>query len=173
MNEKLNADLRRWRDADASGRDDEADAALRAVFDGMEPVRPNPSVRFTADVMAAVAAAAVEDARVARRTRRALVVGGTGLGLALAYFAGGWVLSQVSSAMVWLLDGLVGAVVRTAMAMHGGGNIWGVMTTLGRATAALASDPTVTVLMLMIQGIAFGALAALHRLLGNDREWLK
>jgi hypothetical protein len=48
-----------------------------------------------------------------------------------------------------------------------------VVSSLGRASAAFIADPTVTITMLAIQGIAIAALVALRRLLGSDREFLE
>jgi len=44
------------------------------------------------------------------------------------------------------------------------------MESLGRAAAAFVADPKVTVAIFAIQAIAIGALIALRRLLGSDRE---
>jgi hypothetical protein len=173
MNDDLEGTYRRWREAEVEGRDDDADAALMAVVDALGQPGLAPSSGFTPSVMAAVAAAAEHDARVARRARGTLLVGSTAGGILAIYFGGWAALSWISSAMVWTLDMLVGAIVRTAMAMRAGEGVWSVVTSLGRAAAAFASDPTVTLMVLMVQGVAIAALVVLHRLLGNDREWLK
>ena len=171
MDEALIRNYRRWRAADEDECDDEADAALMAVFGVASPTQP-AAHGFTANVMAAVSAAAERDARLARRTRQALVVGSALGVVAAAYFGAAWAVSAFSSAVVWSLNVLVGVIVRMVTAMQSGEDLWSVPTSLGRAAAAFASDPTVTLMMLVIQGVAFGALVALQRLLG-DREWLK
>ncbi len=173
MDTDLVRNYRRWLEADEQGRDDDADAALMATVEGLDSADSGVSAEFTANVLAAVSASAERDARLARLTRLALTVGAVVGALSVAYFAGWRALSAFSSALAWSLDVLVGLIVRTAMAMRTGGGLWSVVTSLGRAAAAFASDPTVTFLVLIVQGIAFGALVALHRLLGSDREWLK
>lgn len=172
MDEELIRNYRRWRAADEDDGDDEADAGLMAVFGAVSPTQPAPST-FTAKVMAAVSAAAERDARLARRTRKSFVVASAVGSVVAAYFGAGWAISAFSSAVVWSLNLLVDVIVRTVAAMQTGGDLWSVLTSLGRAAAAFASDPTVTLMMLVIQGVAFGALVALQRLLGGDREWLK
>jgi hypothetical protein len=44
---------------------------------------------------------------------------------------------------------------------------------MGRTAAAVAADPTVTVMLFALQAIALAALVALQRLLGVDEESLK
>lgn len=173
MDEDLIRNCRRWLNADEAGHDDEADARLMTVLEATRLAQPAPSPEFTAGVIAAVSAAANRDARMAWWTRRALVAGGTTAAVLAVYLGGAWALAALSSALVWSLDALVGVVVRMAMAIRTGGPVWGVLTSLGRAASAFASDSTVTLLMVAIQVIALGALAALGRLLGEDKEWLK
>jgi hypothetical protein len=173
MTDDLAGTYRRWRDAEVEGRNDDADAALMTVVKALGQPGLAPSSTFTPNVMAAVAAAAERDALAARRARTALIAAST-VGGVLAIYFGGWLaLSWLTSAFVWTLEVLVGAIVRTALAMRAGEGVWSVLTSLGRAAAAFASDPTVTFMVLMVQGVAIAALVVLHRLLGNDREWLK
>jgi hypothetical protein len=47
------------------------------------------------------------------------------------------------------------------------------LTSLGRAAAAFAANPTVTFTFLALQALAIAALVALHRLLGSDWESFK
>ena len=172
MHEELNAAYRRWRAADAHGADEEGDAAFKAVFDASISA-PLPSAQFTARTMAAIAAGAVTDARRARFVRRALLWSGVPAGAAAVYFGAGMMLSILSNALVAALNLLVAVVVWSASGPDVRSGLWSVLTAMGRATAAFVSDPRVTVAMLVFQVVAVAALAALHRLLGPEREWLK
>jgi hypothetical protein len=62
----------RWRAAEASERDDDADEAFRDVFQSVAREQP-VSLDFTAGTMKAVAAAAAVDARRARQARVAVL----------------------------------------------------------------------------------------------------
>ena len=163
---------RRWRDAEAGGRQDEADAACRAVFDDVrqDPVLP---FDFTARTLAAVAEATARDRRRARQTRRTAATAGIA-GAGLAVYAGGpWALGVFSTLLVHAIDLLVRLTVSLANGMEAGTDLWGVLASLGRALAAFVANPAVTVAIFAMQGIAMAALLALHRLLGSDRESLK
>ena len=89
------------------------------------------------------------------------------------YFGAGAALSALSSAFVGALNLLVAMVVWFANGPDVRTGVWSVLTGLGRAAAAFVADPRVTVAMLVFQVVAVAALAALHRLLGPGREWLK
>src|SRR5687768_10706698 len=106
MNEDLNWHYRRWRTADEEGRDDDADAAFKVLFDCVVPAEEAP-VAFTARTMAAVSAAAAEDARRAKRTRRLVACGGLTTLAASVYFGAGLALS----ALIGAIDLLITAVV--------------------------------------------------------------
>jgi hypothetical protein len=159
----------RWRAADESGRDDDADVALRSLFQTVVP-EPSVSAGFTARTMAAVADVAARDARRARRTRAAVVSSAVVGGLAAAYFGTGLAISIVSSMFLGLFDLLIAGTVRGASAVETGAGFWAVLASLGRAAAAFAADPKVTIAIVVVQGIAIAALVALQRLLGSDRE---
>lgn len=165
----MDGNYRRWRDAETSGRDDDADAAFANVIRSVT-VEPAVSVRFTARTMEAVAAAAARDARDAKRIRTLLVPAVVVAGIAAVYFGSGLIASAFSATLVWLLDLLIGSVVWIANGMQSGPDGWTVMTSLGRAAAAVIANPAVTITILAIQGFAFAALLVLQRLLGSDRE---
>jgi hypothetical protein len=172
MDDELIRSLRRWREADEQGQDDEADAACRAVFaDGLTE-RP-ASLDFPARTIAAIEAAKVDDQRRARRTRRVLLGGGVVGGSAAAYFGGGWAVAALSGLVVGLLNLFVGAAVRVATGIQSGADAWSVLSGLGRAFAAFMADPSVTVAMLVMQALAVAGLVALQRLLGTHTESFK
>ena len=163
------ANYQRWRAADASEREDEADASFQAVFQAAVP-EPSVSPEFTRRTMGAIAAAAARDARRARQLRAVVLSGtvaATGAGL---YVGAGWVVGMASAASLGLLNLLIAAVVRTAEAFQTGAGIWGVLSSLGRATSALAADTSVTIALFAISAVAIAGLVALQRLLGSDEE---
>src|SRR6185295_20375605 len=101
---------RRWRAAEESERDDDADWAFRTVFQTAMPEQP-VSPEFTARTMMAVAAAAAGDARRARRVR-AGVLTGTAVGTTAAvYFGAGWAISLASAAFIGLLNMVIAGAV--------------------------------------------------------------
>ena len=159
----------RWRLAEASDRDDDADWAFRTVFQAAMP-EPLVSPGFTARTMTAVAAVSAGDARRARRQRAGALIGTAVATTAAAYFGAGWAVSLASAAFIGLLNLLVAAVVRGAVSVQGGAGPWSLLASLGRAAAALAADPHVTVAMIAISAVAVAALLALQRLLGTDGE---
>jgi hypothetical protein len=159
----------RWRDADESERDDDADWAFRTVFQTAMP-EPPVSPDFTTRTMIAVAAAAAGDARRDRRMRAAVLTGtAAGVGAAV-YFGTGWAISLASTAFIALLNMAIAGTVRGAGAFQAGAGVWSVLASLGRAAAALATDPKVTLAMVAISAVAVAALLALQRLLGSDQE---
>jgi hypothetical protein len=81
-------------------------------------------------------------------------------------------VSLLSATVARGLDALVAIVVSVASGRDGSG-LWTVLTSLGRAAAAFAANPTVTVAIFAMQAIAIGALVALQRLLGSDGESFK
>lgn len=165
MNEDLNWTYRRWRTAEEDGRDDEADAAFKDVFDRVVPVDP-VAPAFTARTMQAVAAAAVADQRRVRRTRKLMIGGGVTGGLAAAYFGSGLAVS----ALVGAINLLVAGIVEASSRIDSGAGAWSLMVSLGRATSAFIAQPEVTFAIIAIHGIAILALYAMHRLLGSDGE---
>jgi hypothetical protein len=82
-------------------------------------------------------------------------------------------VALASGTLTGAFDLLIGFVVRMAGAVQTGADLWSVLTGVGRAAAAFASDPTVTMMLFGLQGIAVAALFALQRLLGIDEESLK
>jgi hypothetical protein len=169
MDDRLARLYSRWRVADETDQDDEADAAFRALT---EDVMPESAVspEFTARAMDAIADATAADARRVKWIRKALVLSGIA-GLIVTGVAAPFLLSVISTALVAALNGLIAAIVWVATGPDL--NLWSVASSLGRASAAFIADPTVTVTMLAIQGIAIAALVALRRLLGSDREFLE
>jgi hypothetical protein len=160
--------LERWQTAEAGGRDDEADAALKAVFGDAMPQHHVP-LQFTAATMAAIAAADEADARRARRAKRVAAWGGAAAAIAAVWFGFGPIVSALSRTLAFGLNLLVGFVVW--LASGSGPDAWSVVANLGRAAAAFASDPSVSMVILALQGIAIAALVALHRLLGSETEY--
>ena len=161
----------RWLDADLNDREDDADALFGTVFKGAMPAVP-ASTAFTARTMAAVGEAAVRDARRARTTRRVVIPALSAAAVTLLYFSSGLVLSAFSAIVVNALDLLIGAVVYVATTTRSGGDAWSLAGSLGKATAALLTNPSVTTTILALQGMAVAALIALQRLLRSERESL-
>jgi hypothetical protein len=172
MADDLNRSLRRWQAAEAEGRDDEADAEFSAVFGASVP-QVGVGVGFTARTLEAVAAAAAREARRSRRARRTALAAGVAGGAAAAYFGAGFAVTLASASVTRTFDFLIGLVVRMAGAAQTGADLWSVLTGIGRAATAVAADPTVTMMLFVLQGIAVAALLALQRLLGSDEESLK
>ena len=170
MAEELTRLYSRWRAADETDRDDEADAAFSALSDALLPERA-VSLEFTARTTDAIAIAMATDARRARWSRKALVWGGATAAVVAAYFGAGPALSVLSTALVAALGLMIQAVVWVST----GPNLsaWSMLNGLGRASAAFIADPKVTVIMFTIQGIAIAAFVALRRLLGSDREFVE
>ncbi|CAN5712134.1 hypothetical protein BH24ACI4_BH24ACI4_34050 [soil metagenome] len=172
MDDDLIWRYRRWHEADEHERDEEADAACMAVFTATREDRPVP-VDFTSRTLAAIASATAAERRRVVRTRRAVVAGALA-GVATGLYTGGsWLLGMLPALLVGIIDILVALTVRVATGVHAGTDIWTVLASLGRAAAAFVADPTVTIVILAMQGIAMAALLGLQRLLGSDRESLK
>jgi hypothetical protein len=102
-----------------------------------------------------------------------MLAAGVSGSVAAAWFGAGVIASLVSATVRGAFDLLIGAVVRMAGAAETGGDVWSVLSGVGRATASFVADPTVTMMLFALQGIAVGALVALQRLLGADEESLK
>lgn len=163
---------RRWQAAEAEGREDDADSEFAALFSAAVPQR-GVGAAFAGRTMEAVATAAAREARRARRLRRAVLLAGVSGSLAAGWFGAGVIATLVSATVRGAFDLLIGAVVRMAGAAATGGDVWSVLSGVGRAAASFAADPTVTMMLFALQGIAVGALIALQRLLGADEESLK
>jgi hypothetical protein len=159
----------RWHAAEADARDDDADEAFGTVFQSLVD-EPGVSLEFTARTMAAIAGAAAVDARRTRQARATVLACSVVATAAALYVGAGWIVSLASAVFLGLLNLLVAAVVRTADAFQTGAGVWGVLSSLGQATAAVASDSSVTFAMIAISAAAIAALVALQRLLGTDEE---
>ena len=159
----------RWLDAELNSQtEDEADAMFGSVFKGALP-RIQPQAAFTARTMAAVAEAAARDLRRAQTRRRVLLPTASAAALVLAYLCSGLMMSAFSAFVVKSIDVLIGAVVYVATTMRSGGDVWTLAGSLGKATAALLTNSSVTTTILALQGMAVVALIALQRLLRSER----
>ena len=169
MNDNVNRQYQRWRDAEVEARDDEADAAFTGLFQSMPP-EPAVSAAFTARTMEAVAAAAARDARRARVVRRVVLPVAAAMLLVAGYFSAGLIGAALSTTVVWLLNVAIAGVVSGATAVQSGPDGWTIVSSLGRATAAIIANPAVTITIFAVQAFAIAALVVLQRLLGSDRE---
>ena len=172
MDEPLTRHLQRWRDAEDQDLDDQADALFAEVF-RVSVRTETPAPRFAASTMAAVRVAVERDTARARRMRLVAVPVCVLTLAASAYFGGGLAVRVLSWMVVASLDLVIGAVVAMAASIPAGADVWTIMTTLGRAAAALLTTPAVTVTILAIQGIAIAAFVALQRILRSDGELLR
>jgi hypothetical protein len=172
MDDDLKRLYGRWREADESGREQDAERACRAFFDSAGR-DPRVSTDFTARTRAAIAAAGARDRERARRTQQLTLLGGTAAAVLALVFGGSWALAALSRVLLGSIDLLVGLSVRIATSIHAGTDLWSIVASVGRALAAFVADPAVTAAILAMQGVAMVALLALHRLLGSDRETLK
>jgi hypothetical protein len=172
MDHEVDRHLHRWLDADAEGeegREEEAESAFRVVFASAVSDPPVPA-EFTSATMEAVAQAAARDQKAARLTRVAAIWLGLAGGAALTWFSAGLIASAISTGFTAMLDLVIGAIVRVATSGQPGTSLWTVFGNLGRAAAAFATSPTVTITILTVQAIAIAALVALQRILGSDLE---
>ena len=172
IDDELVRGYHRWRAMEDQGRDDEADAAFGAVFQGAATEQP-VSLGFAARTMAAVAASAEQDARRALRTRKVLVPLGAAAAAGLLWVSGGFLVSAMATAAMWAVDLLIVSVVGVARNAEAGLDLWSLARSLGRAAAAFMSSPAVTITIIAIQGVAMAALIALQRLLGSDGEFYR
>lgn len=169
MDDQLTRSYTRWQQAEAEARENEADAMFGVVFRSAGLAAGPVPPRFTASTMAAVARAAAADARRAYRLRTyglpaAVVCLAVG-----CYFLAGHLAALVSTIVVSSLNLLIALVV--GVTTNGaGGNLWSILSALGKATAALLSNPGFTAVVLAIQGLALVALVTLQRLLRSDEE---
>jgi hypothetical protein len=169
MDDELTPGFRRWRDAEASGTDEEADTAFGTVFRSVVEEGRAP-VAFTTRTMQAISTEAARDAVRAVRTRRAAIAASV-VGLAAAaYFGAGYAFSAMGTMSMAIFNLLVGAVVNIAAGVQAGGDVWSLLGSLGHAASAFVADPKVTLVLLVLQGLALAALVALQRLLGSDGE---
>ena len=130
MNDAALDHYRRWAAAEASERDDDADAALQGLFQAVES-EALVSPEFTTRTMTTIADAAARDARRARRARVAVLSGTAAATAAALYTGAGWAFSLLSAAFLGFLNLLIAAVVSTAEAFQSGAGVWGVLSSLG------------------------------------------
>jgi hypothetical protein len=67
----------------------------------------------------------------------------------------------------------VGAIVGLAGGLQAGADIWSVLSGIGNAVQTVASDPKITLALVVLQGIAITALIFLQRLLRSAEESFK
>jgi hypothetical protein len=158
---------RRWQAAEGGGRDDEADAEFAALFSASVPA-PGVGPGFSARTMEAVAAAAAREATRWRRLRRATIGASVAAGVVALYFGAGVLATVLSTGVARAFNLLIALVVRIAGAAQTGADIWSVLASMGQAVGTFATNPTVTITLIALQGIAVAALFALQRLLGVD-----
>lgn len=169
MDDELTPGVRRWLEAEASGADEEADAAFGTIFRSVAEDEP-ASVAFTTRTMQAISTESARDAVRTARTRRAALAA-TAVGLAATvYFGAGYAFSAMRTMFMATFNLLVGAVVNIAAGVHAGADVWSLLGSLGHAASAFVADPKVTLVLLVLQGLALAALVALQRLLGSDGE---
>jgi hypothetical protein len=167
MDDELVRNYNRWRAFESEGREDEADAAFGPMF--RDAVQPQPvSLEFSSRAMEAVAGAAERDALRAQRTRKVLAPLGAVAAAGILYLSGGFIVSTLTTGVVWLVGLLISSIVGIATNAEAGLDLWSVARSLGRATAAFVSSPTVTITIIAVQGVAMAALIALQHLLGSD-----
>jgi len=169
MDDRLTRLYSRWRAADDADRDEDADEAFRALTEEVIPEQI-ASPQFTERTMIAIADATAAAARRVRWLRRVVVCAAVAVVIG-AGVAAPFAVSLISNVLVAALNGIVAVIVWVAAGPDL--NLWSVLSSLGRASAAFIANPTVTIAMLAIQGIAIAALVALRRLLEADREFLK
>jgi hypothetical protein len=172
MDEELVRNYQLWREADEEGRDDVADAAFGVVFKAAAP-EPGVSAGFATRTMETIAVSAAADARRVRRMRAA-IAWGTLLGVAaMAYLGAGLIASAVSATATAFVNVTIGTIVGLATGRHAGADIWRVLSGVGRTAESFAADPTITLALVVLQGIAITALIALQRLLRSAEESFK
>jgi hypothetical protein len=155
MDPQVLLEWRRWAASERDGADDEADAALRAVFRAV-PARA-PSAGFADRVGRAVARAAVQQARLAK----AAVLAGAAFGLTLTVA----LILQIPRLLTAALDFGVKAAVSSTVALGRGLDFWTLLAQIARAIATIVMTPQVTYGLIGLASIAIGALYALHRML--------
>lgn len=158
MNADLLREWRHWAALERDGQDDLADLACRAMVRAL-PARVPPA-DFTDRVMHAV------DQRVARqaRTRRALVLAGSAVSIALAI----GILLQLPRLLLTVVDRGVAAVVWIFVALERGLDVWAILAQIGRTTASVIAAPQVTFAVMAIALVGAAALYALQRILESE-----
>lgn len=154
MDERLR-EWRRWTASEAENRNDEADAALRALFSSV-PTRL-PGSALSNRIAQATKQAAARQARLAR----AVVLAGAAAGIALAIA----MLMEVPRLLQASLDLIIGAIVSTTLALSRGVDAWTLLAQIARAMGEVVITPQGTYAVSGLGLIAIGALYALHRVL--------
>lgn len=174
-------EIERWRAAEATRRETEAEAALTALLARLPQLEPRPGFAARVARTAAAEAAARARARAVTVTARgpawrwvaaaavALVAGGlvllAGLGGPLAGSIGG----RLSLAA--LIDGLSGALTAMAGWLSGAFGVWELLADVGGAVAAAAGTGPVAASMLAGLAVAALALRWLSALIATERSW--
>lgn len=148
-------DWRRWAATEQDGRDEDADAAFRALFSAV-PSRA-PSGTFRDRVAQATALAAVRRARLARLA----VLAGIACGIALTVVF----LMQIPRLVQASLDLVIGAIVSTTLALSRGVDVWTLLARIARTVGSVVVTPQGTYALSGLGLIAIGALYGLQRML--------
>ena len=172
MDDEVLRNYRRWVELDEAGNEEDADATCRSMFTAVD-ADPLVSLDFASRTMKAIAADTERHAARVKQMRRTLTVAGVLAAAAAVYFGSGLAVSAASSLLTRTFDLLIAVIVNGASGIQAGAGIWGVFGSIGRATSAFVSDPKITVVLLILQGLAIGALITLQRLLGSDGESFK
>lgn len=160
----MNSDLLRWIVADRDGRDDDADAAFKAVFRAAPAPEARPA--FIDRVMEAVAR------DVARRRRRARIAAAIGLaasillGLSVAIA----LIAEGPKLIGWAVDSCVATAVWMSVAFENGLDLWAILTQIGSAAAAVIATPQVSSALIAIEAVGAAALYGLHRIFASEQE---
>lgn len=161
MNPDLLREWRRWTDADADGREDEAEAGFRAVFRSVPMLTPGAGL--TDRLVHAVARAAERRTRRTRLAGLAAVVAG-GLGAVIA------ILPHLPRLLFHVVNLAVSATLWIVQAFERGVEIWSALAQLGRAAGAAMTIPAVTLWLVGVELLGVTALYALHRVLTSEQE---
>jgi hypothetical protein len=172
MDDEVLRNYRRWVELDEAGNEEDADGICRSMFTAVD-ADPLVPLDFASRTMEAIAADTERHAVRVKQMRRALTVAGVLAAAAAVYFGSGLAVSAASSLLTRTFDLLIAVIVNSASGIQAGAGIWGVFGSIGRATSAFVSDPKITVVLLVLQGLAIGALITLQRLLGSDGESFK
>lgn len=160
----MNFDLERWLGAEREGRDEEADAAFKAVFRAAPAAASRPE--FVDQVMDALAR------DTARRRRRAQVIAVSGfaasilvaLGVVVAFFIYGPAL------IARAVDSSVAAALWMSVAIENGLDLWAILAKIGGAAAAVITTPQVSSVLIAIEVVGALALYGLHRIFASEQE---
>lgn len=168
--------LKRWRAAEAAGREAEAEAAMAALLARVP--RPAPLPGFAARVAALAAEEAARRRAPAASPLRpfaiaaALMLALGGLAALMSRVAGplaGSLSEQLTVAT--LIDGLAAAVTGTARWLAGAFGVWEVLAEVGRAAATAAGTTPVLAGILVALALAALSLRLLSDLIATERSW--